>query len=77
MLTLRKRFWLETATAAVSLALLVVTIVSPNWLESGFGFDPDAGSGAVEWMLTAAAACTTAIGCWLARRELRRRIVCA
>ena len=48
---LRQRFWIESAMAIASAALLVITLVWKDWIEIVFRVDPDAGSGAVEWAI--------------------------
>ncbi|MFB7128492.1 ABC transporter permease [Kitasatospora sp. NPDC056273] len=68
----RPRFWLETALGALSGLLFLLTLVWPQWIETLLGLDPDAGSGAAEWLVVALAAAVTA-GCALgARTEWRR-----
>jgi hypothetical protein len=52
--TLRHRFWLELAAAGVAFVMIILTAVIPNWIELFFGLDPDAGSGGMEWLITAA-----------------------
>jgi hypothetical protein len=60
--------------AAVSAGLLVVTMVWRDWVELLTGLDPDAGSGALEWAVTAAfAALALVTGC--ASLRARRRWV--
>ncbi|MEO6571501.1 MAG: ABC transporter permease [Ilumatobacteraceae bacterium] len=46
--TLPARFWIEAITAAVGVALLVVTVFTREWFELLTGLDPDGGSGALE-----------------------------
>jgi hypothetical protein len=72
---LRRRVRLETMLAAVSGALAVLTLVFPEWIEASTGLEPDAGSGALELLISAtmlAVACGTAL---LARRDRRRLAV--
>ncbi len=69
---LRQRFWIEIALAAVSIVLLVMTLVWKDWIELAFGIDPDAGSGAVEWAIVALTIALTLTFSALARREWRR-----
>jgi hypothetical protein len=70
---LRRRFWVELCGATAALVLLAATTIDPEWIESATGLDPDAGSGAVEWLLTLLAAGVAAGSSLLARTELRRR----
>jgi hypothetical protein len=67
----RKWFWVESALAAASFVLAVITIVSREWIEFLFGIDPDNGSGALEWALVAGLAITAAVFGLLARSEWR------
>ena len=69
---LRLRFWLEAATAAVTGILFVVTLLWENWIELVFGVEPDAGSGALEWLIVAVLLAATLALAGLARREWRR-----
>jgi hypothetical protein len=68
----RRRFWVEAALAAISLALFVVTLISDGWIEFVFDVSPDGGSGALEWALVAVAAGLAASFLMLARFEWRR-----
>jgi hypothetical protein len=68
----RKRFWIESALAAVSGFLFVLTSVTPDWIERVFGVEPDAGSGALEWGIVAVFGLVTLAFVVLARREWRR-----
>ena len=68
----RRRFLIETALAVASAALLLLTLISREWIELIFGVDPDGGSGALEWAIVAALlAVTVAFGA-LARRDRPR-----
>jgi hypothetical protein len=51
--TLRRRFVVEITAGLLSGALLLVTLLWPDWLELVFGIDPDAGSGMAEWLMAA------------------------
>ena len=68
----RLRFWVEAGLAALSLALLVLTLITREWIEALFGVDPDGGSGALEWALVSALALGTAALMLLARLEWSR-----
>lgn len=67
----RRRFWVEAASAWLSLALAVLTLLWRNWIEVAFGFDPDRGSGSAEWLIAAASAGATLLFAALARAERR------
>jgi hypothetical protein len=45
---------LEVALGAVFVLLAVLTAAMPTWIEEVFKVDPDAGSGALEWIIVAA-----------------------
>jgi hypothetical protein len=49
----RARFWMEAALAVLALALFVLTLLSPGWIELLWDVDPDGGSGALEWGIAA------------------------
>ncbi len=72
--TLRRRFWLELTLAAASAVLLFLTLFSRDWVEIVFHADPDAGSGAFEWMLVAFTTTIAAGSFLLARWEWRRAV---
>jgi hypothetical protein len=67
----RIRVWLEAVGALVALFLATLTLVVPDWLEEVSGVDPDAHSGAVEWLIALAFAAVAAVLAVLARREWR------
>ena len=68
----RTLFWWEAAAAFLSLALLLVTLVSRDWIEEVFGVDPDGGSGMVEWGIVIGLAVAALLSTTLATREWRR-----
>lgn len=70
--TLRRRFWLESTLAAASAVLFLLTLFSKDWVEIVFHADPDAGTGAFEWMLVALTATIAAASFLLARWEWQR-----
>ena len=68
----RRRFWVETALAAATGLLAVITLLSKDWIETVFGIDPDEGSGALEWALVLTLLAVTVILGVVARQEWRR-----
>ena len=68
----RVRFWVESTLAVVTVALFVLTLISREWIEEIFGVEPDAGSGALEWVIVAALAVASVAFSLLARAEWRR-----
>lgn len=70
---LRRRVRIESALACLSAALFALTLVYPEWIEALTGLEPDAGSGAVE-LLVSAAFLVVAIALALLSRRDRRRL---
>jgi hypothetical protein len=68
----RVRFWIEVVLAAVTIALLLLTLISRDWIEEVFGVDPDASSGALEWGIVIALAVATVAFSLMARAEWKR-----
>jgi hypothetical protein len=58
--------------ACVSAGLFAATLVYPEWIEALTGFDPDAGSGALEVLVSAALLVMTGGLALLARRGRRK-----
>lgn len=57
--------------AVACAALVALTIAVPDWIEAVFGVDPDAGSGALEWLICILAS-TAALG--FGRRAVRAAV---
>jgi hypothetical protein len=55
------RPWLWLASATVSSAVTVLTLVLPHWLETVFGLDPDGGNGGAEWVIVLIAGSVTVL----------------
>ncbi len=69
---LRVRFWLEASLAAVTGILSIVTLLWPDWIELALHVDPDASSGALEWLVVGIFFALSALLSILARAEWRR-----
>lgn len=68
---IRGRLWIEAATAIAGTALLLLTLVEPQWIERIFGVDPDAGSGALELAISVGLLLVAVISWLLAAKEWR------
>jgi hypothetical protein len=69
---IRMRFWFQAAISITALAVGILTLTAPEWVETLTGWEPDRGSGGFELTLTALFG-VVALSCGLAaRRELRR-----
>ena len=66
------RFWLEAGLSALTALLLVVTLISHEWIELLFKVDPDGGSGELEWLVFAVLLVISLITFFMARTEWRR-----
>jgi hypothetical protein len=69
---LRIRFWWYAASSAAALILLIITLISREWIELLTGWDPDHGSGALEWTIGTALALVAIILGLTAGVEWRR-----
>lgn len=74
---MRIRFGVEVALAVLTAALAVLTLISREWIELLFGFDPDNGSGALEWAIVVALVIASAALALIARWDWRRHIAAA
>jgi ABC-type thiamin/hydroxymethylpyrimidine transport system permease subunit len=69
---LRMRLRIEVVLAVISAALCVLTLVFPEWIEELTGLEPDAGSGALEWIIAGIFLVAAVVSAVLARRDYRR-----
>jgi hypothetical protein len=72
MKRLTTRFWVEAGLAALSAVLLLVTLVTREWIEIVFRVDPDHGNGSLEWLIVVVAVVATVTFSLLARTEWQR-----
>jgi hypothetical protein len=70
--SLRRRYWWELGLAVATAALLVLTLITREWIEVLFGVDPDGGDGTLEWAIVAALAVVTVAASAAARHEWSR-----
>ena len=72
----RRRYWIELGAAVLAFVLLLVTLVSKEWIETVFGVDPDGGSGALELAIVVGLAVvglgSTLAACYEVSRARRR-----
>jgi len=66
---------LKSGLACTSAFLALLTVVVRDWIEVVFRVDPDAGSGAVEWLVVCTFAAAALVFGSLARAELRARLL--
>jgi hypothetical protein len=65
-------FWIETAIASLSGSLFVLTLITRDWIEAVFGWDPDHHNGSVEWVIVGALLVVALVFGRLARANWRR-----
>ena len=70
-MNVRARFWGESALAVLSIGLLMLTLVSRDWIERVFHIEPDQSSGALEWLIVAGLFAAAVAFSALARAEWR------
>lgn len=68
----RYRYWIASAVAALAFVLMLVTLVSREWIEILFGVDPDGGNGSLEWVIVLVVAVVGLSSSFAARYEFRR-----
>jgi hypothetical protein len=71
--SIRKRFWVEIACGVLGTFLLVLTLISKEWIEEIFHVEPDGGSGALEWAIALGLLTFAVVSFVLARREYLHR----
>lgn len=64
-------FWIESALAAVTAGVAVLTLVWPDWIEGVSGYDPDHHNGSVEMVIVIVCAIAALVTGMLARRQWR------
>lgn len=72
---LRGRFWIEALLAAVAAIMVIVTLVSREWIEALTGWDPDHGDGSAEWLITIGLVVVAVAFGALSRAEYRRALL--
>jgi len=71
------RFWFETVTAVIGLALFALTLVTREWFELLTGIDPDGGSGSLEFALAFGLLAVSVVSVLAARRHYVRAPIAA
>jgi hypothetical protein len=72
MQRIRRRLRIEVLLAIISAGLCVLTLVIPQWIEELTGLEPDAGSGALEWIIAGVFLVAAVVSALLARRDYHR-----
>jgi hypothetical protein len=70
----RSRFWLELGLGSLTGILFLITLVSPDWIEAVFGWDPDRHSGSLEWGIVLGLLALTIVASGTAYAEWRRSL---
>lgn len=68
---LARRFRIEVGLATATAVLFVLTLFSREWIEALTGWDPDRGSGALEWLVVGALLVVTVALATRARADWR------
>lgn len=66
------RFWMQSALAALSAVLFVLTLITREWVEALTGFEPDNGNGTFEFALAIALFALSVLTGTTATRTYRR-----
>ena len=69
---LKTRLRVESILAAISAGLFVLTLINAEWIEALTGLEPDAGSGALEFLIAAAFLVAAVVTALMARRDYRQ-----
>jgi hypothetical protein len=70
--SVRYRFWVEAGLGTLSIALLVLTLLAPDWIEAIFSVDPDQHNGSLEWAISGLFLVASLLAGALARLEWQR-----
>jgi len=70
----RSRFWLELGLASLTGVLFLITLVSRDWIEAVFRWDPDRHSGSLEWGIVLGLLALTILAAGTAYAEWRRSL---
>ena len=69
---LKTRLRVESILAAISAGLFVLTLINAEWIEALTGLEPDAGSGALEFLIAAAFLVAAVVTALMALRDYRQ-----
>ena len=69
---LKTRLRVESILAVISAGLFVLTLINAEWIEALTGLEPDAGSGALEFLIAAAFLVAAVVTALMARRDYRQ-----
>jgi hypothetical protein len=68
---MRMRAWVEAVVAALAGLAGLTTAIKPTWFEALFEASPDAGSGALEWIIAIVLLLVALVLAILAGRDFR------
>ena len=69
---LKTRLRVESILAVISAGLFVLTLINAEWIEALTGLEPDAGSGALEFLIAAAFLVAAVVTALMARHDYRQ-----